>query len=193
MSSENEVSTGSLLLLEFGNLKEEQRLRIGFRDNLLYATFASLAGVVAAIIGSSHVGFLLLLPPVSAALGWTYLVNDEKISAIGRYVRDELAPRLAALASDCGDQPVFGWEHAHRGDARRISRKWIQLAVDLLTFCAAPIAALLVFWLSSGEGAALLLVSIAEVAMTAVLCWQIIIYADLRPPSPSPVPSNGIA
>jgi hypothetical protein len=125
---------------------------------------------------------LLLLPPVSVLLGWTYLVNDEKISAIGRYVRDELAPRLEQLTSGHGAAKIFGWENAHRRDARRASRKWLQLAVDLLAFCASPLAALAVFWALGPVGAPLLLVSLAELAAIAVLGVQIVLYADLAGP-----------
>jgi hypothetical protein len=51
---------------------------------------------------------LLLAPPVSVILGWTYLMNDAAISAIGRYIRTELASRLATLTRTAG--PVLGWE-----------------------------------------------------------------------------------
>ncbi|GHH39997.1 hypothetical protein FHS35_006797 [Streptomyces umbrinus] len=85
-------------MIEYTQVKDEQKARIGFRDNLLYATFAAMAAVIAATLqGPVRVGLLLLLPPVCLVLGWTYLVNDEKISAIGRYVSTELAPRLAAV------------------------------------------------------------------------------------------------
>nr|WP_223187807.1 hypothetical protein [Streptomyces sp. CBMA29] len=174
-------------MVEYGSLKEEQRMRIGFRDNLLYAAFASMAAVVAAALQLQNTGLLLLLPPVSVPLGWTYLVNDQKISAIGRYVRDDIAPRLAALAVGPGGPPVFDWENAHRRDARRASRKYLQLGVDLLTFCAVPTVALIVFWLSSDATAALLVTSLIDASMLAALCCQIVLYADLSGPSTTPV------
>jgi hypothetical protein len=161
------VTLGDLLLAEYQALKEEQRGRIGFRDNLLYAMLAAIAASMAAVLqAKGRLELLLLLPPVSVLLGWTYLANDEKISAAGRYVREELAPRLASLANaspahdsrahtspanvpPSGDREelrVFGWEIVHRAAARRRSRKLLQLAVDLLAFCAIPLAALVVFW-----------------------------------------------
>ncbi|TPQ18071.1 hypothetical protein [Streptomyces sporangiiformans] len=172
------IDAGQVLLAEYDQVKQEQRARIGFRDNLLYATL----GVMAAVIGSTlarggHVEMLLLLPPLSVLLGWTYLVNDEKISAIGRYVRDELAPRLKELAP--GNPEVFGWESAHRSDDRRHSRKRIQLAVDLLAFCVAPFAALVVYWLFGPLYWLLLLVSAAELAAVSALAHQVVRYADL--------------
>lgn len=125
-----------LLVLEYEHIKDEQKSRIGFRDNLLYATLASMAGVVALSIDPETRAALLLLPPVSLLLGWTYLINDEKISAIGRYIREQIGPRLAVLQSD--REKVFGWESAHRSDPRRTVRKQIQLGVDLIAFCGAP-------------------------------------------------------
>ncbi|MFL1906123.1 hypothetical protein ACJWDR_44695 [Streptomyces tauricus] len=78
------------------------------------------------------------------------------------------------------EAPVFGWELAHRGDSRRISRKWLQLAVDLVMFCVSPCTAVVVFWSADPVTAPLLVVSLAELAATAVLCVQIVLYADLK-------------
>jgi hypothetical protein len=125
VSTGEHVTAGELLIAEYTSVKEEQRARIGFRDNLLYATLGSMAAVVAVTVEGGHrLQLLLLLPPVSVLLGWTYLVNDEKISAIGRYVREELAPRLASLSGSQESPQVFGWETVHRSDRRRMSRKW---------------------------------------------------------------------
>src|SRR5579859_57270 len=94
-----EITAAQVLLVEYEQIKGEQRSRIGFRDNLLYASLVAMAGVVAAALNTKgRADLLLLLPPVSALLGWTYLVNDEKISAIGRYIRTDLAPRLTPAA-----------------------------------------------------------------------------------------------
>ncbi|MEV0279592.1 hypothetical protein AB0I22_24805 [Streptomyces sp. NPDC050610] len=169
--------TSQLILAEYEQVKQEQRARIGFRDNLLYATFAVMAGVVGATLPrGGHVEMLLLLPPLSVILGWTYLVNDEKISAAGRYVREQLAPRLAELTPDCPD--VFGWESAHRSDAHRSSRKRIQLAVDLLAFCLIPLAALIVYWAFGPLNWPLVLASVAEAAAAVGLAQQLFRYAD---------------
>ncbi|WP_433887994.1 hypothetical protein [Streptomyces sp. CA-111067] len=190
------VTAGELLLAEYTAVKDEQRARIGFRDNLLYATIAAMAAAVAGALQVDHHGaeLLLALPPVSVILGWTYLVNDEKISAIGRYLRDDLAPRLGALtAGPAGGESgagadgagadgsrVFGWESAHRGDPRRRTRKVLQLSVDLLTFCGAPVAAAAGYWSIGPVHPPLLLVSLAETAAVGVLAWQIVVYAEVR-------------
>ncbi|PWK65224.1 hypothetical protein BCL76_113211 [Streptomyces sp. CG 926] len=171
------ISTEQLLLLEYERLKDEQRARIGFRDNLLYATLASVAGILVLHVQSKTPGTLLLLPPVTVLLGWTYLVNDEKISAIGRYVRTRIAPHFTTESEN--GQEVFGWEAAHRDDPRRRSRKRLQLAVDLLCFCGPPIGAVAVYWSAGHTAPALVAVSVAEVLATVLLAWQIVAYADL--------------
>ncbi|WP_203716078.1 hypothetical protein [Asanoa siamensis] len=173
--ADSEVSREQLWLVEYERLKDEQKTRIGFRDNLVYATLAAMAGVIAATLSAKgHANLLLLLPPVSTVLGWTYLVNDEKVSAIGRYVDDVLRPRLAKGAED-----VFGWEVAHRADRRRRSRKLMQLAVDLGTFCAPALSAIVVYWVNGPWTAAFLAVSAVECAVVLALAVQIVGYADL--------------
>ncbi|MER6139973.1 hypothetical protein ABT174_07925 [Streptomyces sparsogenes] len=181
MARDEEAVVGRLLIVEYEQVKEEQRARIGFRDNLLYATLASMAAIITfSLQGGGRPELLLLLPPASVLLGWTYLVNDEKISAIGRYVRQDLGPRLTALVPE---RPrVFGWETAHRDDHRRISRKRLQLAADLLLFTVAPVAALVVYWTSGPARWPLMGVSVAETLLIAVLAAQIVVYADLHRP-----------
>ncbi|MEU6255129.1 hypothetical protein [Streptomyces sp. NPDC047043] len=171
---EQGVTTGQLLLAEYQTVKDEQKSRIGFRDNLLYVTLAVVAAVIAAAAQARQPAMLLALPPVTVVLGWTYLVNDEKISAIGRFVRDDLGPRLAQLAHAEG---AFAWETVHRGDARRRSRKAIQCAVDLLAFCVVPLAGLTVYWAAGQTTAGLLFLSALEALAVIGLGVQVVLYA----------------
>ncbi|HEY0542264.1 MAG TPA: hypothetical protein VGD53_28155 [Actinoallomurus sp.] len=182
MTRDDEVTSARLMVLEYERIKDEQRTRIGFRDNLLYVTLAAMATVIAVSVSARDMAYLLLLPPVSLILGWTYLANDEKISAIGRYIRGELAPRLAAKAGD--GSVIFGWETTHRSDARRSSRKFLQVGVDLLTFCGSPLAAIVGFWATGPTSAGLVVVSLAEMAAVVFLVAQIVLYADLRQDMP---------
>ncbi|MFF1676653.1 hypothetical protein ACFVYG_11545 [Streptomyces sp. NPDC058256] len=172
---ERGVTVGQLLLAEYQVVKDEQKARIGFRDNLLYVTLAVVAAVVAAAAQAKQTSMLLALPPVCVVLGWTYLVNDEKISAIGAYVREELGPRLADLAYAEG---AFGWETAHRGDRRRVSRKVIQCGVDLLAFCVVPLAGLVVYWSSGQVADGLLVLSVVEALAAVGLGVQVVSYAQ---------------
>jgi len=119
-------------LLEFEKCKAEQMARIAFRDNLVYVTLVAYGGIVAFAAKDNHLA-LLVLPWVSLVLGWGYLVNDEKVSAIGRYVRIDLTNQIAALVGvETKPEELFGWEVAHRNDARRKRRK---------TFCFSSWAA----------------------------------------------------
>lgn len=179
MSSGREPTRGSILLIEYEQIKEEQRARIGFRDNLIYAMVAATAAVLAATL-QTHASraYLLALPPVALLLGWTYLVNDEKISAIGRYIRNSLGPRIGKITEV--QDGAFAWESAHRSDHRRRSRKRIQLAVDLLAFGVTPLAAVGFYLISRQVNPLLVTLSVVEVVFTLFLAVQFISYADMR-------------
>ncbi|WAZ24196.1 hypothetical protein STRCI_005596 [Streptomyces cinnabarinus] len=172
--AEQDVTLSQLLLAEYQTVKDEQKTRIGFRDNLLYVTLTVVAAVIAAAAQAEQSAMLLAIPPVCVVLGWTYLVNDEKISAIGRYIRDDLGPRLTDLA---GAQGAFRWETAHRSDARRRTRKAVQCAVDLTAFCVVPLAGLAVYWSAGQTSAGLLVVSVFEALALLGLAAQVIVYA----------------
>jgi hypothetical protein len=156
-------------------LKDEQRDRIRARDSLIYSVVVAIAAVAG---GTRLAGAAvpLLLPPIALALGWTYLVNDQKVTAIGRYLRTDLAPRLSALAG----ADVLRWETAHRVDHRRRQRKAIQLAVDLVVFVLPAATAIGWYWTSGPTHPVLLLASIAEAAAVLVAAWQVIAYAEIK-------------
>jgi len=128
------LRTVKVLLEEYKVLKSEQKGRIGFRDNLLYVTVAAV-GAVASVATSRDgpLSVLLVVPWVTFILGWTYLVNDQKISSIGEYTRLNLDKRIRCLIGSSSNQ-LFGWEVMHRSDELRVERKWTQFIVDLLTF-----------------------------------------------------------
>ncbi|MGW2770745.1 hypothetical protein [Streptomyces sp. NPDC001275] len=184
MASGQNLAVGQLLLAEYQAIKDEQKARIGFRDNLLYVTLAAVAAIAAATAQSRQPALLLALPPVCLILGWTYLVNDEKISAIGRYIRTDLGPRLAASALvDVANTPetqtesVFGWEGAHRNDPLRRSRKIIQCVIDVVAFCLVPTCCLAVYWASGRTHAPMTVVSVLEALTLLSLAVQIILYS----------------
>jgi hypothetical protein len=163
-----------LLRDEFKSLKDEQRERIKLRDNLIYSVILSIA----AVAGGTRLGgpaVPLLLPPVTLALGWTYLVTDHQVSSIGRYLRTDLAPRLTALLG----ADVLRWETAHRTDRRRRQRKSIQLAIDLLVFIAPAAVALSWYWTSGPGSPALIGLSVIEAGAVVAGAWQFIAYADI--------------
>lgn len=154
----------AIALAEYTQVKGEQVARIGFRDNLIYATLVAIAATLTAA-HSGNRDYLLLVPAATFVLGWTYLANDAMISAIGRYFREH-----ATL-------PGLGWELSHPADRHRASRKATQLAVDLVTFCGSGAAALGGYWLSPGTAPLLLAASAAEALALGALGAQIIMYA----------------
>ncbi|UED85853.1 hypothetical protein [Streptomyces profundus] len=176
MAAAEDVTESRLLLAEYDRIKEEQKTRIGFRDNLLYFTLAASTAVLAIAVQTKQVQLLLVIPVICLVLGWTYLVNDEKISAVGCYIRDQLGPRLAELSGASG--AVFGWETYHRGDERRTLRKRLQAAVDLFTYLALPMTCVTTFWCSPATPPLLLIASLAQTLALAVLGWQFLRYAE---------------
>ncbi|WP_406395600.1 hypothetical protein [Streptomyces sp. NBC_00887] len=176
MAATEDVTESKLLLAEYDRIKEEQKTRIGFRDNLLYFTLAASTAVLAITVQSGRAQLLLAAPVVCLVLGWTYLVNDEKISAVGYYIRDQLGPRLAELSGAHGT--VFGWEIYHRDDASRTTRKRLQTAVDLFTYVALPMICVTAFWCSPAVPPLLVIVSLAQTVALAVLGWQFLRYAE---------------
>ncbi len=133
------LQIADLLALEYVQLKEEQRLRIGTRDNLLYATLGCYAAVVAGVLQTGDVRVALLLPALCLILGWTYHVNDNRITAIGRYVESTIVPRLRSITRS--RVPILAWERAHRTDRDRRARKVWQTSVDLLAYVVPIVAA----------------------------------------------------
>ncbi|WP_398683298.1 hypothetical protein [Streptomyces akebiae] len=176
MTAPEDLTESRLLLAEYDRIKEEQKTRIGFRDNLLCFTLAASTAVLAITVQSRQAQLLLTIPVICLVLGWTYLVNDEKISAVGRYIREQLGPRLAELSGAHG--AVFGWEIYHRDDASRTTRKRLQTAVDLLTYLALPMICVTAFWCSAAVQPLLVIVSFAQTLALAVLGWQFLRYAE---------------
>ncbi|BAT56808.1 integral membrane protein (plasmid) [Nostoc sp. NIES-3756] len=168
-------------LHEYEKLKEEQAQRIGFRDNMLYVTLGVFGGVLSfALSGNNNYYALLVIPWVCLILGWTYLINDEKISAIGRYIRYTLINKIQELTGNADIESIFGWEIAHRSDKRRFRRKIEQLIVDQITFVLSGIVALLAFWvLVSQPPLAVNILCVVELVLLIILAVEIVIYADL--------------
>ena len=137
----------NIYLHEYIQLKQEQRQRISLRDNLLYFTLGVYVAILGFAIGEQGEPYaLLVLPWVSLILGWTYLVNDQKITAIGRYIRCPLTTRIGKVIPTNTDvESVLAWEIFHRSDTQRKRRKLEQLIVDQVAFIISGLAALFAF------------------------------------------------
>jgi hypothetical protein len=177
-------------LQEHSQLKQEQSQRIGFRDNLIYATLGAYAAILGFALGkdSANPYALLILPWVSLILGWTYLVNDHKISEIGRYIRYQLIDKMADALADgpTPPPPILEWETAHRSDLRRERRKLEQLLIDQVAFVGSGLVALGSFlvWdvsqpLHGSLASAVQLLVGVEAVLLLGLGVEIFLYADL--------------
>ena len=179
--SEKQYRFIDIYLLEYDKLKEEQAQRIGFRDNMIYVTLGVFGGIISfALTNKVNYYALLVIPFVCLILGWTYLVNDEKISAIGRYIRLTLVEKIKQETSNNEIESIFGWEIVHRSDKRRRRRKIEQLIIDEITFVFSGIFGLVAFWiLVQPNHWAIILLCILEILLLIILGIEIVIYADL--------------
>jgi hypothetical protein len=166
---------------EYDKLKSEQTQRIGFRDNLLYVTLGLIGTIISlAVSNTANYYALLVIPWVCLILGWTYLINDEKITAIGRYIRYTLTEKVKEQTGHTDIESIFGWETAHRSDNRRKRRKIEQLIIDEITFVLSGIVAVICFWvLVPNAPLAINILASLEILLLLVLGIEIIIYADL--------------
>ena len=166
---------------EYIKLKDEQTKRIGFRDNLLYVNLLLMSGIFSFAFADKNAGHwqyhgLLIAGWVALVLGWTYVVNDEKISAIGRYIRKDLASSLDSRSWET----VFPWELAHADDKHRVHRKWEQLIVDEISFPGIGLFSIVFFWMLAPEhGVLTTILGLIEMMLLIVLGWEIWVYADL--------------
>ena len=141
-----------ILLEEYKALKSEQLARIKTRDTLLYISLSIFGAIFSYVLFGENTSeksiVLLAIPTVSFILGWTYVVNDEKVSQIGKYIRLELTPKLEKLVetTDNKELSIFGWEPYHRSDPKREVRKKLQVFVDLVTFIVPPIASVVIYF-----------------------------------------------
>lgn len=179
---ENNVNLAlEVYLQEYQKLKEEQINRIGFRDNLLYVTLGVFGAVLSfALTQSISYYALLVLPWVCLILGWAYLINDQKITAIGRYIRYKLTDKVMERTGITDLETTFGWEIAHRSDPRRSRRKIEQLIIDQITFIISGIGAVAAFWvLVPTVPLSIRILCVVEVLLLIALGIEIVIYADL--------------
>ncbi|ESA37456.1 integral membrane protein [Leptolyngbya sp. Heron Island J] len=173
----------AVYLQEYEKLKDEQAQRIGFRDNLPYVMLALCGTVLAFALGekTNLYGFLVL-PWLSLVLGWTYLVNGQKISAIGRYIRYQLVTKVSNSIdkTNIDIESIFGWEISHRSDVQRKRCKIEQLIIDEIAFVFSGLAALTVFrYLVLEPVVAIRLLCLVEFLLLMAFGIELLLYADL--------------
>jgi len=163
---------------EYKVLKSEQLRRIAVRDHVIYLTIAAVGAILGLVEKLGNNFLLLAIPWVGLLLGWTYLVNDQKVSAIGKYIRDTLDDQVKGILTI--KQDAFGWETAHRDDKKRIARKRIQLFVDFLAFVVPGVVAAIAFITTSSWLNPLRVLAGVELLLLLALGCQIWGYADLK-------------
>lgn len=181
MAEKTQSGALNIYLAEYEKLKDEQIARIGFRDNLVYATLIAIGGILSfALTGTANFYAILILPLATFVLGWVYLNNDYKITTIGQYMRSTLTHHLREAAG-APEIRVLQWELIYKLEPRRFERKVLQVIVNEVLFVGSGFVALLAYfttsttiytplrWLASVELAAMLLLAV-----------QIIIFADFR-------------
>lgn len=130
-------------LKEYEVLKEEQRNRINYRDNLVYASLVATGSLgVSALTSQANNWQLLLAPYVLGILCWAYIINDYKVSHLGQYVRRSLTQRIATSLNSNVDE-LLQWEIYHRKHGLRRFQKTLQLLMDLFLFVLPAAAAIL--------------------------------------------------
>ena len=169
------------LIKEYEKLKDEQNKRIEFRDQMIYLTLTAIGTIFSFSFEKPDLNIaLLLLPFVCIVLGWTYLTNDEKISAIGNYVRTCLVPKLRECHPDDKLPLNNHWELFSKNDTLRSQRKWFQLFIDLCVFCISGFISIVSFYhLHDILTWSQIILSIIEGILILYLSAQFIIYADL--------------
>ena len=168
-----------LLILEYEKLKDEQRARITIRENLFYTALLVTGGIFSALltIRGVDVGYLVLTP-ILFIISNAYYYNDEIISRINLYIRQDLGPQLAA-ASGLPPENVFQWESFTR-NTRRIRRRLYQFAANFLLYPGASGASLTFFALrrhalTYTEQLAILI----SAMITGLMLIQVLHHADL--------------
>lgn len=117
-------------------LKSEQLERIKQRDTFLNLNIVAL-GVVTAVAqpGQRSGGVWLIVPWITTILGWAYLSNDDKISAIARHLRLQVSPLDTASS----------WETSRKGLLPLRVRWYADVTVFVLSFVAPTPVAIVLF------------------------------------------------
>lgn len=159
---------GAGALLEYDKLKEEQVARITARDNLLNYNLVALGAVatVASSLETAELGFLTA-PWISAIFGWSYLQHDEKITAIGRYLKRQYGQ-------------TFPWESSTKQvSLRKGVHKAFSLLILLTAFAMPCIGGPLAWYLSStSHEPAFMVIAVIECLLGVAIGLIMVISSD---------------
>jgi hypothetical protein len=144
----------------FDFLKGEQLERIKQRDAFLNLNIVAV-GIVAAIAteGPTRAAAWLAIPWVTVLLGWAYLSNDDKVTAISQHMRAALDP----------SSPLLAWESGPKGFLAPKLRRSAENVVFIVSFIA-PTPVAIALYLSSQPSStpktlAAIVVLVCEIAL----------------------------
>ena len=169
-------STLSMHLAEYEQLKLEQTHRLSVRDNLIYVMLTVFGAIISySLSDPQHHHSLLILPWAALILGWTYLLNDQKVSEIRRYLNTVF---ISNIKKTCPEKKsdVFGWEAFYGESKYRRLKKFFQLFVNLTVFCFSGIAGLAIYIIKVDllSKAAMPLLMLGSVVMIILALWFIV-------------------
>jgi hypothetical protein len=131
------------VLSEFSVLRDEITHRSGAANTLLNLNITA-TGTVAGFVLSQRASplLLLLLPFLSPALGLLYLDHALNIKNIGGYIKDELKPRMVAIAGDSG---ILGYEERIDAYERQKILRFLPWGLPVTILFSFPAVAALVY------------------------------------------------
>ena len=147
-----------LIIAAYAALKGEQSSRISVRDNYALAYAASLATIFFGYFSTKNIFTLLAVPPVGFVGLHAYATNDERISAIRVFLRENLP---ASMARE--------WETSHhQPDLTVTVRSLLRLLASFLLFGGPGIASSVIAFASSYP-------SSARIAVVSTTCASLIL------------------
>lgn len=178
MSEKNPVL--SIYLAEYEQLKLEQTHRIGVRDNLIYVMLTVFGTIVSySLSAPEHYHALLILPWAALVLGWTYLLNDKKVSEIRNYLINNLTPNIRNSIDHKNDSILY-WEKFSVEHQLRGLKKIFQLIINLIIFCLSGLSGLALYALKNPllNNTTLAIIILGAFIMIILAIW-FIFFADL--------------
>ena len=145
---------------EYTTLKSEQLDRIKQRDGFLNLNVVAVGIVVAiAVRTDGSTSAWLLIPWITTIMGWAYLSNDDKVSAIARHIR-AAPPTTGALHS---------WEVGPKGLLPVPVRRYADILIYLLSFAFPTPAAIILYANNHAWSFATVLLATLEVLLSVSL------------------------
>lgn len=156
---------------EYEKLKDEQKARISFRDQMIYISLGVIGATFSFTLQyNNYLIILLILPFICFILGWTYLINDIKISEIGNYIQNKLIPNMIMTEAS----PIDSWENFHKKAPLRLKIKIIQLIIDISMFCGSAFISIILYFTLNDISTISIIISSIEIILIIFLSYLFI-------------------